>query len=621
MKTSTFVNELTKSSAVFGRKHDIKVQFQGDQAATNGETIKLPAIDHNSTMSEEQMDVLRGYVDHEAGHVRHTNHDAVKRFAAQCRRNKNMYLKSVWNALEDIWLERKVIEDYPGAAHNLKATSTAVNKEFLKAAAKDPDMPKKDMVVGPVAITWEGRKAYGGDTCTECLDQINPDLRRQIPKWIDALDHCRTTEDVIALAKVVEKSLRDADYKEDEPDDGKAGDDAGDGEGRPDPDADHDHDTEDGSEDAGTDEDGDGGAEDDGAVGNASDGDSHADVEPETDPEPWDCELSDIVTKMFERGEITKEGAYTYVPYDAEDEWHHRTFDTPYSQHFLKNDEPEMYDEMVAEMAGEVNSMRNKLMRGLMSKQKRDWDYGREDGRLDTKRFTQAFNGRANVFKMRTDRTDLDTAVSVLVDLSGSMSGGYEKSKIYLAAQCCIAICECLDKAGIPHEVLGFTNEYKELRSLRRSKVDYDRLLPLHMFIFKQFEERLFEAKGGLASMRNMALWDNSDGDAIANAHMRLRERNEKRRVMLVLSDGMPACAGNRYNINQYTRNAVQDAAKSGTDIIGIGIMSDAVERFYPKSTVINEVADLAGAAMDQLARALMGERYQVDNSKLMDVV
>ena len=65
----------------------------------------------------------------------------------------------------------------------------------------------------------------------------------------------------------------------------------------------------------------------------------------------------------------------------------------------------------------------------------------------------------------------------------------------------------------------------------------------------------------------------------------------------------------------------MQDAAKSGTDIIGIGIMSDAVERFYPKSTVINEVSDLAGAAMDQLARALMGERYQIDNSKLMDVV
>ena len=37
------------------------------------------------------------------------------------------------------------------------------------------------------------------------------------------------------------------------------------------------------------------------------------------------------------------------------------------------------------------------------------WDYGREDGRLDTKRFTQAFNGRPNVFKMRTDRSELDT--------------------------------------------------------------------------------------------------------------------------------------------------------------------------------------------------------------------
>ena len=93
MKTSTFVNELTKSSAVFGRKHDVKVVFTGNQAATNGETIMLPAIDRNSTMTDEQMDILRGYVDHESGHVKHTNHAAVQRLARECKANGDMHLK------------------------------------------------------------------------------------------------------------------------------------------------------------------------------------------------------------------------------------------------------------------------------------------------------------------------------------------------------------------------------------------------------------------------------------------------------------------------------------------------------------------------------------------------
>ena len=139
-------------------------------------------------------------------------------------------------------------------------------------------------------------------------------------------------------------------------------------------------------------------------------------------------------------------------------------------------------------------------------------------------------------------------------------------------------------------------------------------------YIFKHFDERLFDAKGALASMSYMALDENSDGDAIEKAHDRLLQRQERRRVMLVLSDGLPACGGDRRKVDQYTRQAVADAEKSGTDIIGLGIMDDSVERYYPKYTVINDISDLAGAAMDQLARALIGERYVVDNSKLLDV-
>ena len=620
MKTSTFVNELTKSSAVFGRKHDIKVVFSGNQAATNGETIKLPAIDRNSTMTDEQMDVLRGYVDHESGHVKHTNHDAVKRLASECRDKGDMHLKSVWNALEDVWLERRVIEDYPGAAHNLRATSTAVNKEYLQAVKENPSIPTKDRAIGAVAITWEGRRSYGGDTCQECLDTASADLQSAVKKWVGALDHCKTTEDVIALARVVEKSLRDEDYKEepDEPEhtgEPEEGEDTGDGEGRSEPDPNTDDDNEAGRDDEGTDEVGDPDVSRDGIDDSPDDDDDTAgrpDEEVVEDVEPYDPELQNVITRMFERGEITSGGSgFEYIPWTERDQWHHRTFSTKASQR-LRQLTGEDYDKVLNKMASEANSMRSKLMRSLMSKQKRDWDYGREDGRLDTRRFTQAFNGKPNVFKLRTDRSELDTAVTVLVDLSGSMCG-----KIYLATQCCIAICETLDKANIAYEVLGFTNPYV---SGPRDGVDYHRALPLDMYIFKQFDERLFDSKGALASMMYMDLSDNSDGDAIEKAHDRLLQRQERRRVMLVLSDGSPACSGDYYAVDRYTRQAVANAEKSGTDIIGLGIMDNSVERYYPKYTVINDVSDLAGAAMDQLARALIGERYVVDNSKLLDV-
>ena len=127
---------------------------------------------------------------------------------------------------------------------------------------------------------------------------------------------------------------------------------------------------------------------------------------------------------------MTTGSGFEYTPWTERDAWHHRTFAGRKSSRLRECDGAD-YDRLLSKMASEANSMRSKLMRSLMSKQKRDWDYGREDGRLDTKRFTQAFNGRPNVFKMRTDRSELDTAVTVLVDLSGSMS-----YKIMLATQC-----------------------------------------------------------------------------------------------------------------------------------------------------------------------------------------
>jgi len=617
MKTDTFVNEVTKSSAVFGRKEDIKVVFSGNQAKTNGKIITLPAIDKNSVMTEQQRMILRGYTDHEAGHVKHTDQDAVLRMANDAHRRGNKTLKPIWNCLEDVWMERRVIEDYPGAVVNLIATSDSVNDQFLQHMRENPDYADKHMAVAPMMVTLEGRKDYGGKTCQPCLDLMPDDLKRQVTKWVAALDHCHSTSDVIALARVVEQSLNDGDYK-DEPEEREDGEDSGDGEGKTSERGDSDDDTEAGSDDVGADEDSSDGDADDGRPSLPDTDVSAPDTETyEEEVEPYDPEMSEAITRMMDDGELTtSEDGFTYITYDQKDEWHHRTIESAH-QHMFSMCEPADYDKAVASMAGEINSMRSKLMRSLLAQQKRDWDYGREDGRLDTRRFVQAFGGRANVFKLRSDKAEVDTAVSILVDLSGSMGGA---NKIGLAQQCVVALAESIDSAGIKYEILGFTNNFGGV-SCKREGVEYDRSAPLHMFIFKQFEERLFEAKGAIAGIKHMNLWDNADGDAIAKTQHRLAARQESRHVMLVLSDGSPASSGCHKNISRYTRKAVDNAVKAGTDIIGIGIVDDSVERFYPKYTVVRDLSDLAGSALDQLSKALLGDRFTVDNRKLLDVV
>lgn len=628
MKSAVFQNELTKTSSVFGRKSSVNVVFKGEQAMTDGKNIVLPSLDMNAEMNDDQMNIMRGYVDHEAGHVRHTDFEAMQRFGDECMASENKLLRNVHNALEDIWLERRVRDDYPGAERNLRATTTAVNERFIRDFGDNEEKCKDDGFVGPVALTWEGRKDYGGDSCQRCLDLVSDDLKRVLPDWIAAIDHCKSTSDVIALSRVIEKHLRDGDYKDDEGDetesDGRGGSD-GDGaeanDGRADVVGDGSEGTGDLTPDGGGHEEADTDVGHSGGGGRdyASPSDDDTEVEPEIEPYE-DFDFSSAVTEMAREGAICTEDDFEYTVYDpTQDRFHHQSLRNGKRSSMLRRGSPENYEYLLNTCAGTSNTMRNKLMRALMAKQQRDWDYGREDGRLDTRRLTAAVAGRSNVFKRREDRPEIDTALMVLVDLSGSMSG----SPARLANQCAISIAEAIDKVGIAYEVLGFNNQ-SDLRLLspEHDRYKYTRCEPLDMWGFKTFEDRLFHAKGAMGVLENAVGGNNSDGDAIFFALDRLLARPEKRKVMITLSDGCPAFRTHWHRRgDQYTRNAVDAAVKAGVDIMGVGILDRSVERYYPKHVVINNINDLAGAAMDQIARALLGERFVVDNSKLLGVV
>jgi cobalamin biosynthesis protein CobT len=277
------------------------------------------------------------------------------------------------------------------------------------------------------------------------------------------------------------------------------------------------------------------------------------------------------------------------------------------------------YNNTLEATAGLTNIMRRKLERALMAKQQRDWDYGREHGRLDSRRLASAYAAKPNVFKMRDDRLEMDTALSMLIDLSGSMSG----HKVHLAMQAVIAMCEAIDRTGIQYEVLGFNNRSGWIDSVPRPQRTegrmYSRFDPLDMYVFKDFQERLNEAKGALSTITHMSGGDNGDSEAVQHAFDRLRKRSEKRKVLMVFSDGRPRTSGDFgfHHLQEHLRSVIADIEAADVDVMGIGICDNAVSQFYPKFVVVDSVEDLAGSALDIMARTLMGERFVVDNSKL----
>ena len=520
-------------------------------------------------------------------------------------------------------------------------------RELAEYAKDNADEVNDLDVTLPAMITAEGRRrmGYRCDSIEPSLDALTPENRKKVEGFVDIAMQCkdadpqRGTQQVVDIAKTIMK-LKEEQEQEEQQEQGQ-GQGQGDGEGE-----------------------GQGGeAEGEGDNGGQGGGKK---VIPKDQQEPDDSGKprqgsSDgpLIDDMTERAlmknfrKYTDSDERTYRPFSTEFDDMARTDNnshmSPWMQRFNGQRE---YERITHELHGKISTMARKLERALLSIQRRDWQTNTEFGSLDPKRLAQAGMGKPNVFRLREQRKELDTAVSMLIDLSGSMEG----TKARLAQQVSIAMALVMEKVGITYEVLGFHNNCPHFFGVREGKsrhggmswpgfdsrikqgwIDdmmdayyqrnghrgvFSRYEPVQMYEFKSFDKRLVQEREQMGVIRHCAGGNNSDPDAVKVATQHLKARPESRRILFVLSDGMPSAMGGfgDGHLAQHLRNRIDDVSKMGMECVGIGIKSEAVSRFYPKHVVVNELGDLPKAAFDQLAKILVNDRYKVDNSDLMKV-
>jgi cobaltochelatase CobT len=207
----------------------------------------------------------------------------------------------------------------------------------------------------------------------------------------------------------------------------------------------------------------------------------------------------------------------------------------------------------------------------------------------------------------KTDTTNV--AVQLLIDLSGSMSG----QKIKLARQAALAIGESLHALNIAFEVTGFqTGSNYEIQS-ELSKMTKDDLKRFNRFgetlelrVFKSFDctslSGISEAHSGGA---------NADGESLIWAAKRLMQRSEKRKIMLVFSDGQPAYGGADHQILAGDlKRVVGLLTKLGVETLGFGIQTSDVSIFYPKYVVVTDINKLPRIVMGEVAK-LLGDGFK----------
>jgi len=272
----------------------------------------------------------------------------------------------------------------------------------------------------------------------------------------------------------------------------------------------------------------------------------------------------------------------------------------------------------VVEMQKQVDHMigplQKDLQRAIAARSASIWTGGHRRGQLHGASLARVLTGRDDVFRQKQVSRTKDVAVELVVDASGSM---WRRGKIVVAAYAAYALSAVLDNIGIANEVVAFSTKdfsSKTARAMREEAVEhglnYSRTAALDIRILKAFNERMTPAtrrRFAMLSTGGEMMEENVDGESVQLANHRLQQQRSARKVMMVLSDGMPACGGGLSPIlNEHLKSVVKQIEARGTDVVALGILDESVKKFYRRAIVLNSVEDLPRVVMHELHKLLV---------------
>ena len=78
-------------------RRNIRIKFSGAVASTDGKTITLPSFGAGAELTDKQLQLIRGYCDHETAHIQSSNFEQWRSTDSRVRR--------LVNIIEDIRIE------------------------------------------------------------------------------------------------------------------------------------------------------------------------------------------------------------------------------------------------------------------------------------------------------------------------------------------------------------------------------------------------------------------------------------------------------------------------------------------------------------------------------------
>ena len=574
------VDEMGGTTKVFGRDSKLSVVFAGKKASSHKGIVTLPDIS-SKEITSRQASLMRGFVDQQSGYVKYSDLQRIDDIGVN-----NPLKSAILRGIEDARITRLRVGEYMGSKYNMgelvNSTARAFKKKF--DPEKYAENPKSAV---PFAISLLGRNF---DSMS--LDDLDG-VREKLPK--EALETFDKYAEEIQNSGSFDESLRIADkIMEDKGEE--------DGEGETELLVEGDS------------------VEDD--VGEELQGLERMEIEEEIAADLSKSPLPDVF-EIDER--IYASDAYGFTNINK-----YICPDAKSSIKLMRSVSAGEYKKAITgSTARLIAATRKKLEYLLFSKIDRNWNRAQPEGRLDNKRVASIPTGNDLVFKTRAPRKEVDTAVSLIVDMSGSMYG----SKAIIAQECVLIMSECLNKCGVNFQVMGFddphdgypvssesdilprhlaglqqnwrsitNNNLLETRELVRHGYSTKRNHSVHLYLFKDYPDRYINVRRSILSIKDIVGGNNYDAAPLYHAYNDLKKQPENRKVMFILSDGQPHsfCHAGK------PTKAMIEEIENDRDVVlfGIGIKHDT-SGMYKNSVVVDNVNDLAKRCFETLAKQI----------------
>lgn len=547
----------TRIARAMSAEWGVRIVPSGSRCDTDGETIRIPfTADY---LPLEMRQALHGMLDHEVCHVaEERRHRGLTRQTPveMLRAETDKRVQLLFNVVEDVRIEKRYSAQYVGVAQNLAVLNLQAASDWSKKGDEAGWWKKLSaaliMQAHGLDATWA--EAEFGDYLREVGDELDQ-MRKGVGEWADAsLDLAR---------RIFEKVKRHEDEKpkpKPKPKPKKSDDEAGEG----------------------------GGGDDE--------------VESSTpDDEPDSSDMLEEIRKGLEE----------YVIHDAVA--NQRYIPHPKAQALDTIDPADssvaVYAIARAEVLPQIRVLRQRQRALVSAWGRRRVRSGLERGEVDEQVLAGVRVGETDLFSELTHKRVLNTAITGLVDLSGSMGDNTNpENGAYYALRTAIALAESWSALSIANEWLGFTVQDRRLTGITIEDLaeHYFCRPPLQHVVIKAFGDSMRESRARFGGIKGSG--SNVDGEAVVWAWRRLIVRREARKILVVICDGQPStwngCAdqqeiADEVAMQAHLRDAIRMVTKSGVEVLCIGAGTDCPHAFYNADTgakfvYVNSIATLA---------------------------